>query len=79
MDACEKAVAKKPENGGIKDSRALARALTGDTPGAISDFQTFVDWTWDDESKAKRQKWIDELRAGKNPFTEEVLEDLLEE
>ncbi|NEN96419.1 MAG: hypothetical protein F6K50_13015 [Moorea sp. SIO3I7] len=80
MDACEKAVAKEPENGGIKDSRGLARALTGDTPGAISDFQAFVDWTWDDnELKAERQQWIDELRAGKNPFTEEVLEGLLEE
>ncbi|AOX01187.1 hypothetical protein BJP34_18635 [Moorena producens PAL-8-15-08-1] len=79
MDACEKAVAKEPENGGIKDSRGLARALTGDTAGAISDFQAFVDWIDDDELKAKRQKWIDELRAGKNPFTEEVLKGLLEE
>ena len=76
MDTCEKAVAKEPENGGIKDSRGLARALTGDTPGAISDFQAFVDWSDDDELKAKRQKWIDELRAGKNPFTEEVLKGL---
>ncbi|NEO39033.1 MAG: hypothetical protein F6J90_22915 [Moorea sp. SIOASIH] len=76
MDACEKAVAKEPEDRRILDSRGLARALTGDTAGAISDFQAFVDWTDDDELKAKRQKWIDELRAGKNPFTEEVLESL---
>jgi len=79
MDACEKAVAKEPEHGGILDSRGLARALTGDTAGAISDFQAYVDWTKNDEWKAKRQQWIDELRAGKNPFTEEVLEGLLEE
>ncbi|NEP29834.1 MAG: hypothetical protein F6K49_51030 [Moorea sp. SIO3I6] len=79
MDACEKAVAKEPEHVGILDSRGLARALTGDTAGAISDFQAFVDSTSHDEWKAKRQKWIDELRAGKNPFTEEVLEGLLEE
>ncbi|NET63308.1 MAG: hypothetical protein F6K63_02385 [Moorea sp. SIO1G6] len=76
MDACEKAVAKDSENGGILDSRGLARALTGDTAGAISDFQAFVDWTDNDKLKAKRQKWIDELRAGKNPFTEEVLKSL---
>ncbi|NES46624.1 MAG: hypothetical protein F6K20_36810, partial [Moorea sp. SIO2C4] len=78
MDACEKAVAKAPKSyKGYQDSRGLARALTGDTAGAISDFQEFVDWTRNDKSKAKRQKWIDELRAGKNPFTEEVLKDLL--
>ncbi|WP_293068235.1 MULTISPECIES: hypothetical protein [unclassified Moorena] len=79
MDACEKAVAKDPENGNILDSRGLARALTGDTAGAISDFQAYVDSTDNDKLKAKRQKWIDELRAGKNPFTEEVLKGLLEE
>ena len=79
MDACEKAVAKAPEDGDILDSRGLARALTGDTAGAISDFKEFVDWSDNDELKAKRQKWIDELRAGKNPFTEEVLKGLLEE
>ncbi|NEQ08243.1 MAG: hypothetical protein F6K37_20505 [Moorea sp. SIO4E2] len=76
IDACEKAVAKDPENGGILDSRGLARALTGDTAGAISDFQAYVDWSDHDESKEQRQKWIDELRAGKNPFTEEVLKSL---
>ncbi|NEP54057.1 MAG: hypothetical protein F6K65_36815 [Moorea sp. SIO3C2] len=79
MDACEKAVAKAPKYKGYQDSRGLARALTGDTAGAISDFQEFVDWIGDDELTAKPQKWIDQLRAGKNPFTEEVLKDLLEE
>ncbi|NES85644.1 MAG: hypothetical protein F6K10_31925, partial [Moorea sp. SIO2B7] len=79
IDACEKAVAKAPENGGYQDSRGLARALTGDTAGAISDFQAYVDWTGNDKLKAQRQKWIDQLRAGKNPFTEEVLKGLLEE
>ncbi|NEO96896.1 MAG: ribosome assembly protein 4, partial [Moorea sp. SIO3G5] len=80
IDACEKAVAKASKNvlfsnikSRFKQSRGLARALTGDTAGAISDFQEFVDWTGNDKWKAERQKWIDELRAGKNPFTEEVL------
>ncbi|NEQ12264.1 MAG: WD40 repeat domain-containing protein, partial [Moorea sp. SIO4E2] len=79
MDACEKAVAKEPENGFFKRSRGLAKALTGDKAGAISDFQVYVDSTDNDEWKAQPQKWIDDLRAGKNPFTEEVLKDLLEE
>ncbi|OLT61943.1 hypothetical protein [Moorena bouillonii] len=80
IDACEKAVAKASKNvlfykikARFKQSRGLARALTGDTAGAISDFQAIVDWTGNDKWKAERQKWIDELRAGKNPFTEEVL------
>ncbi|WP_424100153.1 AAA-like domain-containing protein [Moorena producens] len=81
MDACEKAVAKAPEfKQYYQGVRGLARALTGDTAGAISDFQAYVDSISDDhEWKAKVQKWIDELRAGKNPFTEEVLKGLLEE
>ncbi|WP_365973093.1 AAA-like domain-containing protein [Moorena sp. SIO4G3] len=81
MDACEKAIAKAPKYKyeRYQHSRGVARALTGDTAGAISDFQAYVDWASNDHWKAKVQKWIDELRAGKNPFTEEVLKDLLEE
>ncbi|NEQ11683.1 MAG: hypothetical protein F6K37_39170, partial [Moorea sp. SIO4E2] len=94
MDACEKAIVKDPENQKFhQGNRGLARALTGDTAGAISDFQASVEWR--DQiypsiesherrarlqyHKRQRQKWIDQLRAGKNPFTEEVLKDLLEE
>ncbi len=40
MDACNFAVALASGNGGIRDSGGLARALTGDTQGAIEDFQT---------------------------------------
>jgi regulator of sirC expression with transglutaminase-like and TPR domain len=76
MEACEQAVAFDPEDGGIRDSRGLARALTGAIEEAIEDFQAFVDWTDDEEKKVQRQRWIDGLRAGKNPFTPEVLEKL---
>ncbi|NEQ88874.1 MAG: hypothetical protein F6K26_56030, partial [Moorea sp. SIO2I5] len=79
IDTCEKAAAKEPGFLDILNSRGLARALTGDTAGAISDFQAYVDWIENDKLKAKVQKWIDELGAGKNPFTEEVLKGLLEE
>ncbi|MDJ0701984.1 MAG: AAA family ATPase [Leptolyngbyaceae cyanobacterium MO_188.B28] len=41
MFACEKAVSLDPGNGNIMDSRGLARALTGDTQGAIADFKAF--------------------------------------
>ncbi|MEQ9354149.1 WD40 repeat domain-containing protein, partial [Coleofasciculus chthonoplastes] len=80
MDACEKAVALAPENGGFRDSRGIARALTGDKQGAIEDFQAYIEWAdserFEEEIK-QRQGWIDALKAGKNPFTEEEIEKLL--
>ncbi|NER98476.1 MAG: tetratricopeptide repeat protein [Symploca sp. SIO1B1] len=79
MFACEKAVELEPDNGDIRDSRGLARALTGDREGAIEDFQAFINWSGSsNEKKSQRQDWIDTLGAGKNPFTPEVIEELLE-
>ena len=91
INYCEKAVEFELEGESWEDSRGLARALTGDTEGAIDDFQAFIDWidntkpqTEDQkvqfkEWKLRRQGWIDALRAGENPFTEEVLKSLLSE
>jgi tetratricopeptide (TPR) repeat protein len=89
MDACEKVVKLKPEDEFYRDSRGLARALTGDTQGAIEDFQFFVERigcfllfvgrTECGELKQKRQDWIDALRRGENPFTPEELERLRHE
>ena len=44
MRACEQAVTLAPEDGGVRDSRGLALALTGDIEGAIADFQAFIAW-----------------------------------
>lgn len=44
MPACERAVALAPEDGGIRDSRGLACALTGDLEGARKDFEFAVPW-----------------------------------
>jgi hypothetical protein len=78
MNACEKAVelASKDKISLYRDSRGLARALTGNFAGAIEDFQVFVDSTDDEEQKAQRQQWIEALQKGGNPFTSEVLEEL---
>jgi WD40 repeat protein len=73
LDACEKAVALYPENWQIRDSRGLARALTGHTDGAIEDFRVFVDSMQDVARRAERQRYVDALRAGRNPFTPEEL------
>jgi cytochrome c-type biogenesis protein CcmH/NrfG len=77
MQACEKAVTLAPKNGEFRDSRGIARALTGNKPGANEDFQAFIKSTdSDEEEKKQRQGWIDALKAGKNPFTQEVIEKL---
>lgn len=73
LEACETAVTLAPENINIIDSRGLARALSGDTSGAIADFTTFVQGAGDDIRKFQRQDWIDALEKGENPFTPEVL------
>ena len=76
MFACENAVKLAPNHGYIRDSRGLARALTGDYKGAIPDFKVLIAQTNNKENKAQRQGWVKALRQGKNPFTKEVLEKL---
>lgn len=78
--ACDLAVEMEPEDGGFRDSRGVARALTGDFAGAIEDFQFFIIWAADNqipaEMTARREEWIAALEAGTNPFTETLLNDL---
>ncbi|HYN90084.1 MAG TPA: hypothetical protein VER55_16235, partial [Ardenticatenaceae bacterium] len=83
LPACARAVELEPEDGNVRDSRGLARALTGDIPGAIEDFRFYVEWAEDDPSaeqlRRKREGWIVELEAGRNPFDPETLEALRNE
>jgi len=76
MFACEKAVQLAPNDGKIRDSRGLARALTGNTQRAIEDFEAYIAQTDDKDIKSQRQRWVKDLRAGKNPFTDEELKKL---
>ncbi|MFZ4661063.1 MAG: CHAT domain-containing protein [Caldilineaceae bacterium] len=73
LDACEKAVAVSQNDGGIRDSRGLARALTGDIEGAIADFAFAVTWAeavdYDEAFIGSRQQYVKALKAGRNPFT----------
>jgi tetratricopeptide (TPR) repeat protein len=73
LPACEKAVALAPQDVMIRDSRGLARGLTGNTKGAIEDFQAFIAQTDDKKDKLQRQRWVKALSAGNNPFTPEEL------
>ncbi len=80
MGSCNRVVELEPEHGGYRDSRGLARALTGDYVGASDDFEFFVNWLQEndryEEGGQKRETWIKMLSEGKNPFSTTVLRDL---
>ena len=75
-----------PYNGLIHDSRGLARALTGNRQGAIEDFTFFVQWEQAAVNQspgsapppelAQRRSWIQQLKAGRNPFDPNMLKKL---
>ncbi|MCT7961281.1 pentapeptide repeat-containing protein [Laspinema sp. D1] len=81
LDAGEKAVNLEPDNIDYQESRGLARALTGDLAGALTDFQAVLDSGrfnhWEEhKQREQRQRWVEALKAGENPFTPEELEAL---
>jgi len=77
--AGEKAASLSPAYKGYQDSRGLARALTGDLDGALTDFQLFLDGnSFSGLEKARRERWVAALQAGENPFTPEELDALRE-
>lgn len=77
LDGCDQAVELASDDGQIRDSRGVARALTGDYDGAIEDFEFFLESGVREELQAERKKWIAELKADRNPFNKKVLADLL--
>ena len=76
LPACEEALVPDPDHVSRRDSRGLVRALLGDIDGAIQDFSHVVENSPDSEFLIERSGWLDELLAGENPFTEEVLAGL---
>jgi TonB family protein len=73
---CDHMVAVAPTQGWGRDARGIARALTGDTQGAIDDLSAFANWTMSDQERSERLAWVASLRAGQNPFTADVLASL---
>jgi WD40 repeat protein len=77
LPACELAGRKNEKDPGIRDSRGVARALTGNLQGAIADVQFFVDAAKTDaDIRQQRLRWLEALRKGENPFTPEELKTL---
>ncbi len=83
LDACHRGVQLEPDNGGLRDSRGLARALTGNYQGAIEDFQAYVTWSKQNGEYQtrgyKREIWIRELEDEVNPFDPATLVKLRSE
>lgn len=79
MPACERAVERTPraniDYASVRFARGLARALTGDLAGAVEDLESNLDAEAEADD-GRLQEWIDALRAGRNPFTPEVLATL---
>ena len=73
--ACDRAVQESGGETWIIDSRGVARALTGNFEGAIADFETYIPEA-SGEERVRREAWVAALKAGENPFTEEVLRGL---
>jgi WD40 repeat protein len=81
LKACGAAVALTPSDGSVHDSRGLARALTGDSTGAVEDFAAYIAWEKQQEAPdtkaiAQREQWIADLKAGREPFDKATLERL---
>ncbi len=90
LSACDRAVSLNPYNGEYYDSRAVARALLGNKQGAIDDLNFFVQWETQQNVNApgqdpsqqafhkhrvnERMQWIQQLRAGHNPFDSKTLQ-----
>jgi WD40 repeat protein/serine/threonine protein kinase len=83
LPACDQATAINPYNGQYHDSRGLARALTGNRQGAITDFKFFVDWARDEQIGKplidERKTFVRKLTDGQNPFDAKTLQKLYAE
>ncbi|WP_434685150.1 nSTAND1 domain-containing NTPase [Pseudanabaena minima] len=89
--ACNNAVNLEPDNLDIRQNRSIAKALIGDSNGAISEFEISLAKIYQENievmlslrnrnyvvkySYADQQGWLEDLKQGKNPFTETKLEE----
>ncbi|HLI91123.1 MAG TPA: hypothetical protein VKV37_20710, partial [Ktedonobacteraceae bacterium] len=83
LPACDQATAINPYNGQYRDSRGLARALTGNRQGAITDFKFYLDWATGEQIGKplidERKAFVRKLTAGQNPFDAKTLQKLYAE
>ncbi len=90
MFACDNAVKIEPNDLNIRSSRSVARSLSGDINGAIEDIEFILPKLYRQNLEnilaikekeylpftySEQQSRLDDLKVGKNPFTEEKLEE----
>ncbi len=82
---CERALSIDPDYGLAYDSRGLAYALLGDYEKAVEDFDRFLEWLGTQSSDTydrygpRRERWVESLSKGENPFDEAELLALRQE
>ena len=80
MPACERAVklAKDIDIGVFRDTRGIARALAGDTAGAIDDFTSYLTWLDKDEKQRRErgdlvdEQWFGPLREKRSAWEDQL-------
>ncbi len=76
---CERALRVDPDYHLAYDSLGLARAMLGDYEQAIEDFTKFLEWLSTqsieiyDRYGPRRERWVESLNRGENPFDEAEL------
>jgi hypothetical protein len=79
LSAGEFAVRGDPANGNYRDTRGVARAMTGDLKGALADLEAYIPWAERmgvaEPTVARRRQWIDLLRAGRRPDLDRLKTD----
>ena len=75
----DQAVAHAPSTSEFRDTRGVARALSGNINGAIEDLEVFVASNEGNDLASRRLRWIEALRKGEDPFTREEMEYLRRE
>jgi TonB family protein len=76
--ACDQALALEPRLASAREARGLARAMLSDFAGAVIDLQEAAERATTEQERVEREAWLQSLRSGQNPFTEEVLARLKE-
>ena len=82
---CNRSLSLDPNLYYAYDSRGLALALLGDYEKAVEDFTKFLDWAktqsrFDyDKYGPARERWVESLKKGENPFTKKELQAVREE
>ena len=76
---CERALKVDPDYSLAYDSRGLAYAMLGDHEKAVDDFTKFLEWLDTQPSDTydrygpRRERWVESLSKGENPFDEAEL------